>query len=99
MSDPQPVILTVDQIKGIVADTVQETLEKLGVDVKDPLEMQRDFQTVRDFRVMLDAVKKWALRTVVVAAVTTGLAILALGIKAQVQQWMGGPGGGAPPAP
>ena len=42
--------MTHDELRALVAGTVRETLVQLGVDPSDPLEMQRDFQHLRQWR-------------------------------------------------
>jgi hypothetical protein len=46
----QPVVLTIEQIRELASDTVRQTLTMLGIDVSNPLEVQRDFAAMRDFR-------------------------------------------------
>ncbi len=54
-----------DKVREIVRVTVKETLNELfmglGVDVKDPTEVQKDFAFVRSWRESSDAVKRQGL--------------------------------------
>lgn len=43
-------ILSKEELRGLVRDTVRETLTSLGVDEDDPLETQRDLAWLRDVR-------------------------------------------------
>lgn len=78
---PKQVILTRDEIKELITATVKDTLTSLGVDVSNPMAMQRDLQTVREFRVAIEAIKKQGLLAAVGVVVTGLLAVLGLGIK------------------
>lgn len=42
--------LTTEELREIVRESVKETLTSLGIQTADPIEMQRDFQFVRDMR-------------------------------------------------
>lgn len=44
------VTMSESDLRRIVQETVKETLTSLGVDHKDPFEMQRDFQYLREWR-------------------------------------------------
>jgi uncharacterized membrane protein len=77
----QPVVLTVDELRQLSKDTVMETLGALGVDTKNPLEVQRDFQFIRDWRKAVDAVRGKAVLTAVVVLVTGIIAVFWIGFK------------------
>lgn len=72
-----------EQLRKIVHETVQqtvsETLVRLGVEVTDPIEMQKDFQHLRDWRETTNTVKSKALLAMV--------GLLVSGLAASV--WMG----------
>lgn len=80
---PPNLALTEDQLRRIVHETVQqtvsETMLRLGVQVTDPIEMQKDFQHLRDWRKTTDSVKTKAMLAMV--------GILISGLAASV--WMG----------
>lgn len=42
--------MTRDELRELIAETVRETLLQMGADPTDPLEMQRDFQHLRQWR-------------------------------------------------
>ncbi len=65
MSDEPTVTMTESQVKELITTTVGDTLTKLGVDHADPLEMQKDFQHVRDFRLSTEAAKRKGFLTLV----------------------------------
>lgn len=67
-----PMVLTEDQIKMVVKEAVVETLKSLGVDTKEPFDMQRDFAFLRATREASDAVKRTGLLAAV-GAIVLGL--------------------------
>lgn len=73
--------LTDGQLRKIVKDTVHETLTTMGVDVEEPLEMQKDFQHLREWRGTTTVAKKYALKTVVGVVVAGAVAAFWLGFK------------------
>ncbi|MBW3099276.1 hypothetical protein [Pseudohoeflea coraliihabitans] len=64
--------MTDDEVRKIVADTVAETLIRLGIDAHDPKEMQADMQHLRNWRQSVNTVKRQSLLTAV-GVVTTGI--------------------------
>ncbi len=75
------ITLTEAQLKDVIRDTVNETLTTLGVDVKNPLEMQADFQAIREWREVSATVRKKGLAALMVVLVTGLCSILWLGFK------------------
>jgi hypothetical protein len=59
------------EIKRIVADTVAETLLKLGIDAKEPLELQADMLHLRRQRTATEKIKGQGL-LVAIGILTTG---------------------------
>ena len=80
--DNSPVILTKDEIRSLVRETVEETLTKFGVDTSDPIQLQRDSQFVRDLRKASESAKGKAIMAIVTLLVTTLLGALVIGVKA-----------------
>lgn len=65
----------------IVSQAVEETFLRLGIDAKNPIEMQKDFQHVRQWRKTGEEVKTKTLLTLL-GLVITGLGtIVVLGLK------------------
>ena len=62
---PRSIRLTEAELKNVVKETVHETFITLGVDASDPLEMQKDFQHLREWRETSVAVKSKGLMTLV----------------------------------
>jgi hypothetical protein len=64
--------MTEAEVKRIVAEAVAETLTKLGIQVDDPLEAQKDMQFLRQWRESAATVKKQSLITAV-GVITVGI--------------------------
>jgi len=72
---PRSIRLTDAELKDVVKTTVHETFITLGVDTKEPLEAQKDFQHLRDWRQTTEAVKKRGIGTLVVTIVAGVLSL------------------------
>lgn len=68
-------------IEATAEETVATTLRGLGVNVDEPLEVQRDFQVLHEWRVSMEKVRTKALLTAVAVIIPGILAALYLGIK------------------
>lgn len=77
----QQVNLTKEELKTLVADGVTEAFTRLGMDPGSPLEMQRDFQHLRDWRLAVQATRKKGLITLVSVLVTGVIGLVWLGFK------------------
>lgn len=74
-------LLTREEVDNIVRKTVKETLYSLGIDAADPIEMQRDFQTLRDWRRASSSVRAKGTMTAI-AIITAGvMGALWIGVK------------------
>jgi hypothetical protein len=71
-----------DQCEEIVANGVKSAFTQIGVDVSDPLAMQRDFQFVRSVRKASNHIKSTARATAIGVVVTAVLGLIWVGIKA-----------------
>ena len=81
MEEPQKITLTKGELKEIVSESVHETFTLLGLDHENPLEMQRDFQYLREWRIASEKIKSQGLM-VIIAVIITGLCgALWLGFK------------------
>ena len=81
MEEPQKITLTKGELKEIVSESVHETFTLLGLDHENPLEMQRDFQYLREWRIASEKIKSQGLM-VSIAVIITGLCgALWLGFK------------------
>ena len=73
--------MTEAEIRRIVAETVDQTLTRLGVDTEDPIEFQRDLQHLRSWRESVATVKRQSLITAVGIIIAGVLGLVWLGIK------------------
>jgi hypothetical protein len=81
MEETQKITLTKGELKEIVSESVYETFTLLGLDHENPLEMQRDFQYLREWRTASEKIKTQGLM-VIIAVIITGLCgALWLGLK------------------
>lgn len=77
--------MTENDMKKLVAETVAETLLKLGIDTDDPLELQKDMQHLRAWRESMATVRRQSL--------ITAIGILTAGVLGLI--WMAVAGKGA----
>lgn len=73
--------MTEAEVKRIVAESVDQTLTRLGVDVTDPLEFQKDMAHLRAWRESVATVKKQGLITAVGIVVAGIIGLVWLAIK------------------
>ena len=73
--------MTENEIRKIVAETVAETLIKLGVDAQNPKEMQADMQHLRAWREASNTVKRQGLMTAVGVLTIGILGLIWMAIK------------------
>ena len=81
MEETQKVTLTKGELKEIVSESVYETLTLLGLDHENPLEMQRDFQYLREWRTASEKIKTQGLMVILAILITGLCGALWLGIK------------------
>jgi len=84
MDDQTQISLTRAELKSLLEEAVQDAFTKMGMDVTDPIEMQRDFQHLREWRVAAAAVRKKGLLTLVGIIVAGSAAAFWLGFKAMM---------------
>jgi hypothetical protein len=86
-STPQ-IVLTEEKLQALLRDAVRqavnETFIRLGVQIDNPLEMQKDFQHLRDWRVTTDGMKTKALLAAVGLLATGLAAALWLGVRSSL---------------
>jgi len=68
-------------MQPVIAETVKQTLIQLGIDNSDPLEMQRDFQHLRDWRRSVEDLKRKSLLTMIGIVVTGAVGLLLVGLR------------------
>lgn len=82
MSDGNETItLTKEQLRELMHETVIDTLTKIGLQADNPIETQKDFQHLRDFRTTTEAVKRKSI-LMLVGLLFSGIgAAIWLGVK------------------
>ncbi len=81
MKNDQHVTMSEKELRTLISATVKDTLLSLGVDNTDPIEMQKDFQHLREWRLSTDAAKRKGVLAVVTVVVTGVLGAIAMGVK------------------
>lgn len=76
--------LTESQLKDLIVESVSDALTTIGVDTKQPLEMQKDFQHLREWRRATSEIQKKSLLVVVGLLVSGMCAATWLGLKAML---------------
>lgn len=79
--DRETVLEIKEVVREAVAEAVPETLLTMGIDPDQPLEMQKDFVYLRDWRLTSEAIKKKGILAAVGLMVTGGLGAMYLGLK------------------
>jgi hypothetical protein len=57
--------MTEADVRRVVSESVSETLMRLGIDTDSPLELQRDLQHLRDWRLSVEAMKRQTMLSAV----------------------------------
>lgn len=73
--------MTPDELREMIRETVRETFLTLGVKVDDPIEVQKDFQHLREWRQTTDSIKSKGLLTMVGVMLSGIAAAVWLGVK------------------
>ena len=76
-----PIKLSNRELDDMIKVTVQHTLTHIGIRHDDPIEMQKDFQHLRDWRKSTEEVKRKGMLTMVGVFITSMVAVIVLGIK------------------
>lgn len=84
MDNDRAIRLTESQLKELMEEAVNDALTKLGVDVTQPLEMQKDFQHLRDWRKSVQTFRTRGVLTILTTLLTGCAAAAWLGIKAMI---------------
>ena len=74
-------VATEEELKGIIKDTVRETLLTLGLDTADPIKLQRDFQHLREWREGTESIKSNGILTALGLLIAGALSALWIVIK------------------
>lgn len=70
-----------DIIEKCIDRGVRKSLKSLGVDVDNPLEMQRDFQHLRDWRNAIRMIRNKGMVTAVGFVIAGTIALLVMGFN------------------
>ncbi|CAB4169269.1 hypothetical protein UFOVP1516_53 [uncultured Caudovirales phage] len=70
--------------RELIQQTVKETLLSLGLEVDDPIKVQRDFQHLREWRETTEALKSKGLMTLFGIIVAGVLGFMWIGFKGSV---------------
>lgn len=70
-----------DELQDVVAASVKATLTSLGISVDNPIEMQKDFQHLRDWRESVTKLREKTVMTAVGFIITGLLGAAWLGFK------------------
>lgn len=81
MSDDKSISMSEKELRDLVSSTVKDTLLGLGIDNSDPIEMQKDFQHLREWRESTDAAKRKGVLVVVTIIISSVLGAIAMGVK------------------
>jgi len=73
--------MTEAEVKRIVAETVKETLVRLGIDADKPMEVQRDFQFLRTWRLSTATVGVKTLTTAVGIVIAGAIGLIYVAFK------------------
>lgn len=76
-----PNTLTIEEIRTVVKETVQETLTGLGIDTDNPQEMQANFIYLGKSRKGSEEIARWAKRSAIGVAVSATIWAIWTGIK------------------
>lgn len=73
--------LTPEEARALIREAVRETFLMLGIKVDDPIEVQKDFQHLREWRSTTESVKAKGTLAIVTVLVSGAAAALWLGVK------------------
>jgi hypothetical protein len=78
--------LSNDELESLVERGVKNAFTKIGIDCKNPLEMQKDFAFIRRVRKSADQIRSQGMITAVGILVTAVITVIWLGIKAAITE-------------
>lgn len=84
MSNEQKITVTDKELKAIVADAIEETLTKLGMDTSEVHDTQRDLLFLRELRETHEKIKSKAIVTLIGFIVLATMTLLILGFKSWI---------------
>ncbi len=78
---PKSMTMSESEVQVLIQKTVNTTLTKLGIDYEDPLEMQRDFQHLREFRLSMERIKNKTMMSVIGTVIVGLMAAFWIGFR------------------
>lgn len=82
----EKVALSKDEIRKLTKDTVTETLVQLGMDQHNPLEMQADFQHLRQWRRAGEDIRRRGMLALITIFVTGFVSLILVGVREWVKK-------------
>jgi hypothetical protein len=70
-----------EELARIVSETVKQTLVQLGVDAQDPIQMQRDFQHLRQWRRAGEDLRSKGMLALLGIFLTGLVSLVGIGVK------------------
>jgi len=83
---PKSIQMTDQELKKLLEEAVSDALTRIGIDAQNPLEMQKDFQHLREWREATTALQKKGMLTLVAILVTGASAAMWIGFKGMIGQ-------------
>lgn len=83
-SPNDPIVMSREELESLIKQTVDETLTSIGLDHKNPIELQRDFQALREWRQAMQDVRKKTIITLIGILVTGLAAAVWIGLKSML---------------
>lgn len=78
--------MTRDELRELIAETVRETLTQMGADPAHPLEMQRDFQHLRQWRRSGEELRSKGTLTLLGIFLSGTVALMLVGLRDYFQR-------------
>lgn len=85
MENRPKITMSQAELEILLEAVALRVMNKMGIDSSSPLEMQRDFQHMRDLRLATEKIKDKGLTAAITVVVTGLIGVIALGIKSFIQ--------------
>jgi len=82
--DNRAIHLTRGELRTLMQEAVQDAFLKIGVDSDDPIEMQKDFQHLREWRMAVATFRTRGVLTMLALLISGCAAALWIGFKTMV---------------
>lgn len=73
--------MTHEELQKLIAEAVRQTLVQMGADPSNPIEMQRDFQHLRQWRKAGEDLRSEGMLTLLSIFVTGSVALFLVGLR------------------